>query len=207
MSIRICIGGRIGAGKTSVANLITERYGIPRLTFVEPIRKEICAAFGVTMDDLTLPGLKERYRPLLVAWGPARNIATGDPHYWAKQLLNRIDEAIPFVADVVVDDLRRPEEFDCLRLQQWPDTWVMAWLDMPVERSRGWLAHNGVTDPRKQEEALTAVTETALQPYVEQGKFDIVLDAARAPEEIFHDLVRQLLILGVPLDEVPRGQA
>lgn len=200
MSVRICIGGRIGAGKTSVANLFTQHFGIARLSFVTPIRQEICDTFGVTMDDLTLPGLKERYRPLLVAWGPARNISTGDPHYWAKMLLRRFEGD----GDAVVDDLRRPEEFDHLRAQAAPHNWILVWLDMPVERSRGWLEHNGVTDPRKQDEALTAITETALQPYVDQGKFDIVLDAARPPEAIFYDLEAQLLAMGVPLQEVRR---
>jgi len=197
MSIRICIGGRIGAGKTSVARMLQGRYGFQCYSFVTPIRQEICDAFGVTMADLTKQGKKERWRPLLVAWGPARNVATGDDHYWAKKLLERI----PQDADVVVDDLRRPEEFDHLRTIEPPDNWVLVWLDVDEQRCRDYLQRNGVTDPRQLSETLNAVTEVSLLPYVAAGKFDIVLDANREPEKIFADLEEQLLILGVPLDD------
>lgn len=192
MSTRICIGGRIGAGKTSVANLL----GIPRYGFVQSIRQEIRDAFGVTMEDLTTPGLKERYRALLVAWGPARNVSTGDDQYWAKRLLERIEPG----SDAIVDDLRRTLEFDHIRAQPEPDNWIMVWLDVSRERCRDYLIKCGVTDEQQLEETLNAVTEINLLPYVEQGKFDIVVDANRPPTEIYDDLVEQLLLLGVPLE-------
>ncbi len=197
MSIRICIGGRIGAGKTSVAKLLEQYYHLQRFSFVTPIRQEISEAFGVTMEELTEAGKKERYRALLVAWGPARNASTGDDHYWAKKLLERI----PQIDDIVVDDLRRPEEFDHLRTISGPDTWVMVWLDVAEGRCRDYLRQSGVTDERQLTETLNAVTEVSLLPYVEGGEFDIVLDANRAPEAVFLDLVPELLDLGVPLDD------
>ena len=197
MSIRICIGGRIGAGKTSVAKLLEQYYHLQRFSFVTPIRQEISEAFGVTMEELTEAGKKERYRALLVAWGPARNVSTGDAHYWAKKLLERI----PQIDDVVVDDLRRPEEFDHLCTIAPPDNWVMVWLDVAEQRCRDYLVQSGVTDPRQLDETLNAVTEVSLLPYVAGGKFDIVLDANRSPEAIYRDLVAELLHLGVPLDD------
>lgn len=207
MSIRICLGGRIGAGKTSVARLLEDQYGFQRFSFVTPIREEICSSFGVTMEELTEPGKKERYRSLLVAWGPARNVSTGDDYYWAKRLLERLPEHV----DIVVDDLRRQEEFDYLRAQgqrqgpdAWPDAWVLVWLDQPKRRCLEYLRMNGVTDTRQLQETVAAVTEVSLLPYVAQRKFDIMLDAARPPVDILHDLEQCLRDLDISIDDPDR---
>lgn len=52
--------GLRGHGKTTAAEVLIEKYGYAHLNFADPLREVVAAVYGVTMDEMLNPALKEK---------------------------------------------------------------------------------------------------------------------------------------------------
>lgn len=124
MLLALC--GARGAGKTTVAQAIVDRYAdFKRMSFADPIREEASEIlqharladpivdlylkshppFARDFKDRTIPGLEITPRELLIQVGNGRR--EEDPFYWVNIMKQRILDC-PY--HVVIDDLRYDTE-------------------------------------------------------------------------------------------------
>lgn len=52
--------GLRGHGKTTAAEALIEKHGFAHLNFADPLREVVAAVYGVTMDEMLNPDLKEK---------------------------------------------------------------------------------------------------------------------------------------------------
>ena len=114
MSKIIGISGRIGNGKTFIANKIVERYPHVRIvSFATELKRLAAMAGGYNVDDSytqegkqkIIPWLGMTIREFLQKYGIA--IRDVDVDFWVKKLQSMIRYGETFI----VDDLRFPNEF------------------------------------------------------------------------------------------------
>lgn len=129
MLLALC--GARGAGKTTVAQAIVDRYAdFKRMSFADPIREEASEIlqharladpivdlylkshppFARDFKDRTIPGLEITPRELLIQVGNGRR--EEDPFYWVNIMKQRILDC-PY--HVVIDDLRYDTEMEFVR--------------------------------------------------------------------------------------------
>lgn len=132
----IGISGKMGTGKTTLADHLAKQLDGHRASFADALRLEVGDYFGVPLEamtnryakELTLVPVGYQYksiRALLQWWGSLRREA--DKDYWANKLISSIgwDEV------VIIDDVRYQNEADAIlraggslvRLQPYPG-WV-----------------------------------------------------------------------------------
>ena len=115
----IGLAGRKGSGKSTVAEILKEKYGYRRLSFATPL-KDMIMAMGVTEDEIFNLDLKEKPierfggrspRELLQLLGTefARNMVCQD--VWVKAVEARIESN----DQIVIDDVRFPNEAEMIR--------------------------------------------------------------------------------------------
>lgn len=124
--IGIC--GRKGAGKSTLARIISEHYGFEMKTVLTlPFAYRLKAgltAFGFDQRLFTDPNLKElpvelmggkspRYLMVTLATEWARNMI--DPDFWVKLWARDARENAPHFDVILVDDVRFPNEIKAVR--------------------------------------------------------------------------------------------
>lgn len=124
MIIALC--GAAGAGKTTVAQHLVATRGFTRLRFADPI-KDMLRAMGLHDAELD-GGLKETPTPLLCGHTPRHAMQTLGTEWgrdcvgaglWVAVMAARLErlalELAPALPQVVVDDVRFPNELALLR--------------------------------------------------------------------------------------------
>jgi hypothetical protein len=108
--------GKKRHGKDSLFETIASASNqrVHRFAFADALKKEVCAACGVTLEELNAN--KELYRHLLQAWGTWRREHDG-PEYWVKQLDNKLKSpwARTNVDIAVITDVRYPNEAELVK--------------------------------------------------------------------------------------------
>ena len=119
----IALTGRMGTGKSTIAQLLSEMYGYHRISWAAPVKDFAAMAYGpidktasyaVTQNGVT------RYisgREILQRLGTDALRMQVDQDFWIKVGLNRIRAALTANPNVriVIDDTRFPNEADALR--------------------------------------------------------------------------------------------
>lgn len=152
MTPRIAISGRMGAGKSMLAGLLSAYWDIPVMSFAAGF-KSLVEDAGVTKEsDEAL------YRRL------CQNIGGGlrqvDTDIWVKMFWDRFATIYDGPASgCVVDDMRYPNEFDSLR----DANFCLVRLDVPEK----------VRAQRRQ--IINHESETGLDAYASDGQFHIYL--------------------------------
>lgn len=100
--MHIALTGWAGAGKTTVAQYLEQKYGYKRISFADGI-KDIAARYFF---------VQEKNRRLLQQIG--EKMREIDQDVWVRYTLHRI-EYIELDFPVVIDDLRRMNEFEALQ--------------------------------------------------------------------------------------------
>ena len=107
----IGISGKMGTGKTTLANHLVELCGGRRVSFADALREEVADIFCLPLEAMTLRDCKEHMlvpvgfnpmslRQLLQWWGALRRVS--DDCYW-------VDITMSMVAKdelVIIDDVR-----------------------------------------------------------------------------------------------------
>ncbi|WNF07457.1 deoxynucleotide monophosphate kinase family protein [Brevibacillus borstelensis] len=114
--VKIALTGRMRSGKDAIAAYLTQQYGFARFAFGDGIRKVCRELFPDQMADGKKP------RALLQGVGQA--MRAFDPDVWVRQCLAKIAELHEYdkrlrltPCDVVITDLRQPNEYARLRAE------------------------------------------------------------------------------------------
>lgn len=113
----IGIVGKMGAGKTTVAKYLEDKYGYQRTSLAEPMRQIVKEFFGV--EDKSDP----RYRRLMQKLGTDW-FRSEDKNVWIRHLLKRC-----VGSGWVVDDVRFLNEAKVLQ----GEGWVLLYIDINDE--------------------------------------------------------------------------
>lgn len=104
--MKIALTGRIRSGKDTVAEYLRESYGFYRFAFGDGIRDICTKAF---------PHLLEQGKPRALYQGVGQALREFDQDVWVKYLDRVIEEDCWPEDNVVVTDLRQPNEYRYLR--------------------------------------------------------------------------------------------
>jgi dephospho-CoA kinase len=116
MPLKLALTGRMRSGKDSVADYLARQYGFARFAFGDGIRKVCRELFPDQMAQARKP------RALLQGVGQA--MRAFDEDVWVRQCLAKIaelhkyDERLRLTpCDIVICDLRQPNEYERLRAE------------------------------------------------------------------------------------------
>lgn len=151
--IRIALSGKMRSGKDTVADYLVKRHGFTRMAFADKLKDVVRDLFEVRESS--------KNRHLLQQVG--RHMCQVDPAVWVKYVVNRI----PLDRDIVVSDLRFPEEYHTLRGLGF----ILVRLDASLQTQ---LERLGRTEPETWTVLMADQSETALD---EGYKWNYMLDA------------------------------
>src|SRR3569623_1074786 len=125
----IGLAGPAGSGKDTVADWLEAGHDFTRFALADPIRKGLCAMFGLPMTVFK-PGVKEQVIPwlgkspreLMQTLGTAKVREMVAPDIWLR-VAEHVVATAPG-ANIVVTDIRKANEVEWLRLlggQLWPE--------------------------------------------------------------------------------------
>lgn len=178
-----------GSGKTTIANFLVEKYNYHRIPFADPLKlmtRSLLQSFGytITYGDMLLnnPILKEQILPELgvtprfmmqtlgTEWG--RKII--HPEIWLLAWKRSVEE-LGIYGNVVVDDVRFPNELDIVKSHPSSTLW---WVDRPSAA------------------VTTEVMAHSSQQPLDQAQFDQIIVNNGTIKDL-HTMVDNIL-LGVP---------
>jgi dephospho-CoA kinase len=118
MGIKIAFTGWAGSGKSDAAKYIKNEYGADVISFADGIKYIDKYLFGNGKKDRNrLQKIGEFFRSI-------------DPDIWVKRTV----ETVEFESDIVVDDLRRENEYEALKKAGFKFVRIVAGEDIRVER-------------------------------------------------------------------------
>ena len=103
--MKIAITGKMGSGKSWIANLLVERYGFYKTSFAKRVKELVVELFDT----------HEKNRELLIKF--ASYMRQIDSEVWIRQTLKDIDSQKN--QHVVIDDLRLNNEYQALKKKGW----------------------------------------------------------------------------------------
>ena len=103
--MRIGLVGKAGVGKTTIANILVEKYGFVRLSFAAKLKEVAAEILGRPID-------KTRDRLFLQTIGAA--VRMFDTSAWIRHVWRELRK-LPRDANVVIDDVRYLNEAEFLR--------------------------------------------------------------------------------------------
>lgn len=174
--VRIAISGKMRSGKDTVANELVQRFGFVRAGFADKLKEVAKDLFGVKETD--------KNRALLQMLG--RRMCQVDDAVWLKYVIDRI----PMYQNVVIPDLRFPNEYHTLKGLGF----VMVRIDIEPHVQQDRIRK---TDPGMDMQLTFDESETALDEQW-QWDWDIILDGA---EDVSAMLEQLLGFLGVETEE------
>jgi hypothetical protein len=109
----IGISGKRRSGKTTLAKYLETHHGAHKLSFADPLRREL-ALLGYPEDVLHSKPTPDAIRALMIAHGQARRFY--DPDYWVRKAFNHLDGLTRLGAEIaVIDDVRFWNEAEKLK--------------------------------------------------------------------------------------------
>ena len=120
--MKVGLAGKMGAGKTTIANLLNEREGFVKLSLAEPIKRIAEVFFGMKKGD---PGYRELMQKIGTDW-----FRSVDEDVWVRHLFRSIAdlEIMDPETNIVVDDVRFPNEAEAML----KNGWTVVYLDCPA---------------------------------------------------------------------------
>ena len=121
MALVVALVGPAGAGKDSIADVLTKQFDFERLAFADPLKKACQEVFQLSDAQLHDREEKERTDPF---WHRSPRelfqeigtlLKTIDEDIWVSSLLRQADALVANKKDVVVTDCRYANEAQALR--------------------------------------------------------------------------------------------
>lgn len=119
----IGLAAKAQSGKTTVANMLLERYGYGHVSFAEPIRQFISSLTGISREDLEKAEFKEAVVPWIgrsprfmmqtlgTEWG--RDTILAD--FWIKRAMREVNDLSWGRIPAVISDVRFDNEAKVIR--------------------------------------------------------------------------------------------
>lgn len=109
----IGLSGKMGVGKTTIANHLVEKYGFVRKAFGDAVKEEVERKYGVSKrgdknEIIYVKGIPTTRRILWQAWGMDRR--EENPMYWDNVMEKYIQTVNGTVDKLIIDDVRFPSE-------------------------------------------------------------------------------------------------
>lgn len=99
---RIALTGKMRSGKDTVAEHLANTYGFDRLAFGDALKRHAHAVF---------PWIGEESKPRALYQQFGQFMRQIEPDVWVRH----IERRLPYVRDVVITDLRQPNEYEWAR--------------------------------------------------------------------------------------------
>ena len=121
MALVVALVGTAGAGKDSIADVLTQQFDFERLAFADPLKKACKEVFGLTDAQLHDRNEKEKVDPF---WHRSpremfQQVGTlmkqVDEDVWVSSLLRHADALVSQKKDVIITDCRYKNEAQALR--------------------------------------------------------------------------------------------
>jgi len=163
------ISGKMGSGKTHLAQLLVQDHAFEKLAFADEIKEAVAKGLEIPLDVV----FKEKtvFRQVLQGAGQAARWYHGDT-YWTDQVIQRVWALGQFKHDrLVLDDLRFPHEADRLR----DEGFTLVRLESDPQAHEIYCHSKGYTH-----RDLIDISETALDEY---DGWDIVIRSR--PRDIY----------------------
>lgn len=123
---KIAICGGMRSGKDTYADLLVERFGFKKFRFGDGIREVGKVAFPEAFNG------KQKPRELLQGIG--QQLREIDPDIWVNKVLKDIESSQ--ARNVVISDLRQPNEYKALREAGFYIVRIIAPLEQRIERAK-----------------------------------------------------------------------
>jgi len=109
--MRIAISGKMGSGKTALAQHFINKYGFVPLSFAKAVKDTTMEVFGLTREEAYG---KKKDRVLLQLLG--QKIREINPDVWVNKVIRDMSIDNKYVAEhFVIDDVRYKNEFETLK--------------------------------------------------------------------------------------------
>ena len=112
----VLLSGKAGCGKTTFADYLEHKHGYVQLALAKKVKEltfKLLQIFNVKIkriEDLDDRTTKEKYRKYLQLIATEAMRSTFGNNFWCEQLTNAIESAISEDVDVVISDVRFPNE-------------------------------------------------------------------------------------------------
>lgn len=180
----IGIIGKLGSGKTSLANYLAKEFLYRRISFADPMKQMAKEFFNVEKGD---PLYRELMQKLGTDW-----FRSVDEDVWVKHLLGRTKGQ----KRLVIDDVRFPNEAAGLLGAGWKLLYLDCREEIRIERV---TQRDGSFDPA----CLTHPSETGVDEIIQQYESQLYyIDAEVSADEV-NEYVNNLFKYGVFDWEMP----
>ena len=105
---RIALTGKAGSGKSTAAKWLVTKHEFVRLSFATPLRVVVRDLFGIDTFNMKMPVGRDLLQRVGVA------LREVDADVWVRQMEVKLN-ALPVDANVVIDDMRFPNEAEWAR--------------------------------------------------------------------------------------------
>ena len=175
----ICIAGRSGSGKDTLAKHLIAEHGYTRVAIADGLKEAVQSLFGLTREqlwgegrDVFIPELQSTPRELYQRFGTHCVKLKGD--VWLSPWRDRIQDLLGRGERVVCTDIRTHPEFAAAR---------------ELGGTLVYLTRDQAGAPGQ---AATHITETAFDAHASRAAFDLVLPNNRSIEALVNDALAQL---------------
>lgn len=127
-TVLIGLTGRMGSGKSTVADHLCREHGFTEYAFAEPIKAGLAAILGITPEELerqkrshlpVFPGYEVGIRGMMQTLGTEWGRSGIHPNFWLDLAAQRLDHLAAFSqegpAGLVISDVRFENEADFVR--------------------------------------------------------------------------------------------
>ncbi len=172
--IRIGLSGKLATGKSLVADYLIEKYQFKRISFAARVKELAAELFGYT-DKKTAKGRS-------VLQQLAQHMREIDPDVWARYTIKRMPQG----CNIVVDDVRYPNEFEMLHEAGF--VLVRMMMDKAERKRVISETYPGLPDDLLLDSSETALDGFSFDYYIDNGSHTALSEVYKQADNIYSQL-------------------